>query len=77
MYNKNERDIKHVHRCSHLDPDYGCVGGTRKRWEMKIGRRKHSEKKIEGPPAPDSAITGYGTINKTPAKRRSIERVYK
>jgi len=43
----------------------------------KGNRRKKQTKKEkeESPATPHSAITSYGTVNKTPAKHCSIERV--
>jgi hypothetical protein len=36
------------------------------RWEATIGSSKQRKEEKETPPAPYSAITGYGTVNRTP-----------
>jgi hypothetical protein len=36
------------------------------RWETTNGRSKQGKKKRRRPPAPYTAITGYGTVNETP-----------
>ena len=46
-------------------------------WDGKQQLEEANNEKKEDPLAPYTAITGYGTVNKTPAKRRSIEQVYK
>jgi hypothetical protein len=39
--------------------------------KVSKNEQRKAKKKEERPPAPHSAITGYGTVNKTPTRQRA------